>query len=188
MTESAETIALIDAARAGDRGSLEALLRLHRPRLLDRIRLLMGDQARRIADSADFAQVVLVDVTAGLGSFESRGSGSFLRWLTQIARNRIRDAVRRRREESIDTFVMGSLTGGDGPQTRAQINELREQVADALQQLSEDHRRVVELRQLDGLSFAAVGQQMGRSENAVQLLFARALVELGSRLGPLRKT
>ncbi|MBK8978812.1 MAG: sigma-70 family RNA polymerase sigma factor [Planctomycetes bacterium] len=183
MTNPTDTEELLVAARAGDPASLSALLEQHRARLLLRIRLMMGEKARRIADSEDFAQAVLTDAASGLPKFEPRGPDAFLRWLTVIARNRIRSAVRRHREESLDTFVLTGLSAGSGPSTAAELSELRERVVDALAAMSDDHRRAIELRQFDGLPFAAIGERLGRSENAAQLLFTRALVELGARLG-----
>ena len=181
--EPAETLALVASAKRGESGSLEALLENHRERLLERIRLMMGSRARRIAESADFAQIVMLDAAKDLPGFEPIGRGSFLRWITQIARNRIRDAVRRRREDSLGSFVLERACSlGAGPITNAQARERSERVVEALLELSADHRQVIELRQIDGLPFTQVAERMQRSENAVQLLFARAMVRLGQLL------
>jgi RNA polymerase sigma factor (sigma-70 family) len=50
--------------------------------------------------------------------------------------------------------------------------------------MPDDRRRVIELRDLDGLSYREIGATLGRTENAVQILHARALAELARRLEP----
>jgi RNA polymerase sigma factor (sigma-70 family) len=56
----------------------------------------------------------------------------------------------------------------------------------AMDALMEDHRRVLQLRYLEGLSAAEVAGQMHRSEPAIHMLTRRALAQLGrqaQRLG-----
>ena len=62
----------------------------------------------------------------------------------------------------------------------------REQVvllADALALLPEDYREVIVLRHLEGLSFAEVGQRMGRSLDSVEKLWVRGLARLRQMMG-----
>jgi RNA polymerase sigma-70 factor (ECF subfamily) len=56
--------------------------------------------------------------------------------------------------------------------------EALERMRDALTELSEDHAEVIRLRSLEGLSVAEVGERMERSENAVRILYCRALKAL----------
>jgi DNA-directed RNA polymerase specialized sigma24 family protein len=55
-------------------------------------------------------------------------------------------------------------------------------VAEAIESLREDYRSVIELRNLEGCSFAEIGRRMSRTEGAAFTLHARALVSLGDLL------
>ena len=51
-----------------------------------------------------------------------------------------------------------------------------------LESLKEDYRTVIELRNLEGCSFAEIGKRMARTEAAAFTLHARAMVSLGDLL------
>ena len=53
-----------------------------------------------------------------------------------------------------------------------------------ISRLPDDYRRVIRLRHLEGLTFVEVARQMGRSVDAVEKLWARALVQLRRLLPP----
>jgi RNA polymerase sigma-70 factor (ECF subfamily) len=184
-----DTLALLRSAKAGDKRSLDALLARYQGRLLDRIRLMMGAQARDAAESSDFLQETLLDVARSFDGIAIQDEGQLLRWMTEVARNNIRDEVRRPRERSFDTFSSLLLAGGapaiaePTPPSDAARREELHQMAECLERLPEDHRQVLELRHFEGLHFEEIGRRMGRSPNAVQLLHTRALVRLGALLG-----
>jgi RNA polymerase sigma-70 factor (ECF subfamily) len=71
-----------------------------------------------------------------------------------------------------------------GPATRVAEAEGLERLAAAYTQLSPEHRRVIGLRQFEGLSAAAAGLRMGRSEVAVHSLYRRALEAWESAASP----
>ena len=64
---------------------------------------------------------------------------------------------------------------GPGPATHLAGAEAGDRLADAFARLSAEHRRVIGLRQLEGLSAAGAAARMGRSEGAVHSLYRRAL-------------
>jgi RNA polymerase sigma-70 factor, ECF subfamily len=59
-------------------------------------------------------------------------------------------------------------------------------LADALQDLPEDYREVIILRQLEGLSFPDVARRMSRTEDSVKNVWLRALARLRRTLEDLR--
>ncbi|MFH0947294.1 MAG: sigma factor, partial [Planctomycetota bacterium] len=103
-----DSMELIRRAQESDQAALGELLERYGDRLLGRIRLMMGDRARRVADSMDFLNGMFVQVIQGLDRFEIRDEQAFLRWATQIARNNIRDGVRKKRETAFLTFSVSS--------------------------------------------------------------------------------
>jgi RNA polymerase sigma-70 factor (ECF subfamily) len=178
----------LGAARAGDINALGDVLHRYSPVLLGRIRWLMGTEARRRAEMEDFASEVMLEAVRRLPEFELRDEASFVAWLVQIARRCIGDAVRRRHEHRFATLATAVLAANQpvAQQTSAEEAAVREEsllrVADVLEQMADERRQVIELRDFEELSFAEIATRMGRTENAVQLLHARALAELSRRL------
>jgi RNA polymerase sigma-70 factor (ECF subfamily) len=184
-----DSIELARQASAGDEVAFRTLLERYRPRLLERVRLVMGTGARRAAESEDFLHGVLVEA---LEHYERGGrlrdDRAFLRWLTVIARNKIQDSLRRDRERAVESFseswLGGRHAGGErDPTDEAELRESVHLLVEALEGMEEHHRRVIELRALEGLSFREVSRRLGRREDATRMLYRRSLARLGRRLG-----
>jgi RNA polymerase sigma-70 factor (ECF subfamily) len=169
-------------ARAGEGAALDRIVGLYQARLLARIRLMMGPEARCSLESGDVLQEVFADAIRGLRAGDLRDERAFLRWVTAIARNHIVDEVRKRREESLE--ALSSELAGREPSAAACVStdEARQRLVEALEELDPVRQRVVELRSLDGLSWASIAIELGRSEEAARKLYNRALIELGERL------
>ncbi|MBK8179065.1 MAG: RNA polymerase sigma factor [Planctomycetes bacterium] len=117
------------------------------------------------------------------------GEDEFARWLSAVVRHTAVDAARAARArkrsggearlERTD-FTRGG-EGGEwaadtgGPATRAVRSEQRVLLERSFTELSGEHRRVLALRQFEGLSAAAAAARLGRSETAVHSLYRRAL-------------
>lgn len=183
MTESPPedpTRALLRAARAGDMGSLDDLVRRHQATLLERIRGMMGERARGLLESGDVLQDTLGDIVRGIGAFDPGDESRFLRWATTIAINNLRDVLRRRRLTLLDTATGGLDT--NTPSRDASRRDLDGVVRRAIASLPEDLGKVLELRDVQQLTFADIAARMNRSANAVQLLHTRAMTRLGQIL------
>ncbi|MHC5011908.1 MAG: RNA polymerase sigma factor [Planctomycetota bacterium] len=174
-----------------------------------RLRLLVLHLAGRAilarVEAEDLVQeVFLRALSSGLPPRDPDDPGDqwLFRLLARIARNAVVDAARairaaRRdgREEPLarsewSRFEGGMAesripAGGAGPPTRAAGSETHEALSRAFLALAPDHRRVIGLRQFEGLSAAEAGVRMGRSETAVHSLYRRALEawEAASRPG-----
>jgi RNA polymerase sigma factor (sigma-70 family) len=113
-----------------------------------------------------------------------------LRLLRTIARHTVLDVVRAIRAVKRDRGELRlerscwSRSGpgsaalpdpGPGPRTRASGREAHERLSRAFDTLAPEHRRVLGLRQFEGLSARATAARMGRSEKAVHSLYRRAL-------------
>lgn len=183
-----DTSVLLVRARGGDRTSLDQLLQRYHGALMTRIRLMMGEEARRAADSVDFLQGAFVEVMEDLSRYELKDETAFLRWATRIARNNIRDQVRRRRERALETFASDSGLFGpsdEKPETPSRNVMQAEQVellVEGLARLNDAQQEAIELHWLDGLPFAEVARRTGRSEDAARVFHSRALLHLGREL------
>lgn len=125
----------------------------------------------------------------------------FDRHLSVLARHVVIDAARclraAKREGEIGAVSIpaGTSTTGSvfqsrirarspGPGTQAAQRELSTDLVAAFLQLAPEHRRVLGLRQFQGLTAAECGVRMGRSEVAVHSLYRRALEAWGGAVGP----
>jgi len=92
-------------------------------------------------------------------------------WLIQVARNRLLDVVRRQaRYAGKLRLVASGVQASD--EADAVTEELR--MDDALGQLNVDQRLVLMLHYVDGLTIAALADELGRSIRAVEQLVTRA--------------
>ena len=153
-------------------------------RLLARIRLMMGPAARECLESSDVLQDVFVEALRNLRAGDLGDERLFLRWLTAVARHHIVDEVRRRREGTLEALSSELIAAGE-PSIAAQltVEERRQRLVEALEELDPVRQRVVELRALEGWPWQRVAEELERSEEAVRKLYHRALLELGELLG-----
>lgn len=190
-----------DAAR-GDVPALQKLLLVHHERLREVAADRLGGALRPKIAPEDILQEVYIEVVQRVGEFEDRGPDSFLNFLLTILESRLVDVHRRfeaakrdvRRE--IRSAGVASrwepLAARIGLDSRTPSRILATKEAEALlfaamAGLSEDHRRVLELRYIRGLALADVGREMNRSVAAVQMLALRALRRLREMLESLSR-
>lgn len=178
---------LLAEAAAGSEEAMALLLSRIQAPLLARIRLMMGDAARRVAESGDFLGGLMLDLVESMRADKIPKDVDLVRWATQVARNNIRDSVRKRHEIRIAEFssaicaVRDPVDGAQLPEHGIEQAERVERMLDAMEKLSLDHRRVIELRDFDQLPYRDIARSFGHeSENAAQLLHARALARLSS--------
>ena len=154
-------------------------------RLLARIRKMMGPEAREGAESGDVLQSVYADALARLSAGKVEGE-QLLPWMTEVARHKIIDEVRRRREQPMTTGSADAVGENATPAKRLSEAEIEHGLHEALSGLDPERRRVVTLRCEDGASWLEIAHALGRSEEAARKLYHRALLELGGHLA-LRK-
>lgn len=187
---------LLRRAGDGDHDALAQLFARCEPRLRRLLALRAGPGVLRGNDLDDLVQEALLEATRSFGSFVDRGSGSFFRWLAQVALHRLQNLRRvadaqKRRGNELPIEPLGStlLPGradpaaiGPGPRTQTAGREGVDRIERAMARLSDVDREVIALSRVEGLSLAEVGERMGRSRNAVALLLSRALRKLRALL------
>ena len=170
-------------ARSGDQQAFEELCLNLRERLLATIRSRLGAAARQGTDPEDVLQASLVRALRSMQRFEWRGDGSFRRWLESVAIHVTLDAVRhqgRRTVLRIDRDLPGD---GASPSKGIRRQERLDRLEASMKSLSPDHRTVLRLARMDGLSIKDTAKQMGRSESAVHNLLLRATKQLRKSFG-----
>ena len=132
--------------------------------------------------TADLTQQTFLKAMLALPRYEPRGL-PFRAWLYRIALNELRMFWRKRREVRID------LAHGEARLLSDEIGIADEDgslqgLALALGRLSEERARLIELRYMDGMSFAELGQVLGIAEDAAKMRTHRALGQLRTYLSP----
>jgi RNA polymerase sigma-70 factor (ECF subfamily) len=185
------------AAVAGNRDALAALLRRHGPDV--RRRLSISAVWRAALDPADVMQATYLEAFLRIGQLDSHTIEGFISWLTQVAKNNLRDAIKELerqkrpdpRRQVVENPVADSyvaLLDVVGCTTRtasreAARHEAHDLLKAALTRLTETYRAVVRLYDLEGKSATEVAEILGRSTGAVFMLRARAHDRLRELLG-----
>ena len=169
---------LVDLCRRGDPHAFARLVALHESMVFSLAARLLNDPE----EARDLAQEVFLQVYRQLGRFEGRSS--LRTWIYRIVvnqcRNRRRFWHRRFKERNcgIDDLSVrdqGKLAGTDeSPQKRLEQRERGRRVQAALAKVSFDHRAILLLREVEGLSVEEVSKTLGIPEGTVKSRLARA--------------
>jgi RNA polymerase sigma-70 factor (ECF subfamily) len=196
-TYNTQTQLLVAGAKAGDRASMEQLFHLYSERILRIVRFRMGNELRSQMQSMDLVQDALMGAFRDLGGFSYRNEGDFLRWVSKIAENRLRDHLERMhmKKRDIRKEVPLSISGDDDSYHPA--NEPVESVTPsiimshredlnrlelAMDKLKPEYREVIVLSRIEGLTHEQIADRMGKTPGAVRMLLVRALSSIGTFL------
>ncbi len=194
---------LLSLAKAGDRGALGRLLERYRNYLALLVRLQVGRRLRSKVDIDDMLQEISLEIHRKISLFRGGSEREFLAWtrrlIGSILANQVRHYLGTRSRDArleralVDELDRSSFALNDGmiasqssPSHQAVRREQAVLLADALNELPEDYREVIILRQLEGLSFPDVARRTGRTLDSVKNVWLRALDRLRLSLGHLR--
>lgn len=130
-------------------------------------------------DAEDLAARVFFRAMAHIENYTERGV-PFQAWLYRIAHNLVANWHRdkgRRKIIPLDEFVSFSLKS-DSPENKAEADEERERLLNAIRRLPEERQQLLQLKFLDHLSNAEIGVIMDRTEGAIKSLYHRTLIAL----------
>jgi RNA polymerase sigma-70 factor (ECF subfamily) len=157
-------------------------------------RLHLDPRLRGKLDPSDVVQQTLVQAYQARDQFRGHSDGELAAWLRQIlARNlamAARDFARGKRDVARERSLEAALAQSSSrlevwlaadqssPSAGAVRNEQARRLADALEQLPEAQREALVLQHWHGWSLAQIGEQLGRSPEAVAGLIKRGLKQL----------
>ena len=172
----------------------EELIEVYRNYLKALTRIQLRGQIAGKTDESDVVQEACLRAAGKLHQFRGSTKEEFLAWIQRILANVIANTVRHystgRRDFRLETsleeklsqsssrFRINLAAGEPSPSAKASANEEAVLLANALERLPADYREVIELRQIQQMSFAEVAVEMNRSVPSVRSLWPRALAEL----------
>lgn len=173
---------LVALAQKGDMRAYDELVTRHRGKIFAMIRNMIHQEA----DAWDISQDVFIKAWHALPRFEAKAR--FSTWLYRIAHNAVYDWTRKRKIESvgelndeifererIDSASLTTPSGGEMPDQSMVQGELRNKIQAALNKLSPEHREVVVLKDVQGLSYKEIAEAMSSTLGTVmsRLYYAR---------------
>jgi RNA polymerase sigma factor (sigma-70 family) len=165
---------LLDAALAGDPLAMDALLLKLRPYLHSLLAANFGAPGASGLDHSALVQEGLIRVYRHLGTLRRRTVPYLLGWVRRIVRNLAIDARRREDHEA-------EKARESSAQPRRQDStseESRERLKEAMCQLPERRRQVIEMSFFERVSDVEIGRRLSGSPAAVRVLRCRALSQL----------
>lgn len=185
---------LIRRAKKGEMAAFEELVTLYEQRIY---RLALRWSANE-QDACDISQEVFLRMYRSIVSF--KGESAFSTWLYRITTNVCVDFSRKSAgkttasldgDEETPAQQVADTNPASNPESALLNRELSEELAAALRQLSVEHRQIVLLRDVSGLSYQEIGQALELTEGTVKSRLARArkhlrdiLLSRGNLLGP----
>jgi RNA polymerase sigma-70 factor (ECF subfamily) len=175
---------LVASCRTGDAVAFAHLVALHEGLVFNLAARLLGDRE----EARDVAQEVFLQVHRTLGRFEGRSS--LKTWIYRITvnqchnRRRFWQRRRRDREQALDEGLSAAAAAGSDPGPYAEVlrRERARRVQAALLQLSFEHRLVLILREVEGLTCDEVAAALGVPEGTVKSRLSRAREAMRTRL------
>ena len=181
---------LVESARKGDRDAFRTLFeRYHR-----RAYALAFGVLRHQDDALDVVQDAFIKAHKYLDKFE--GNSSFYTWLYRIVMNLAIDHLRKHRRakpveldeahldesaQSGDDTLLPKFLGGN-PGRALLDKEIRGRIDQALGELSENHRAVLVMRELEGMSYEEMAQAMNCSKGTIMSRLFHARKNMQKRL------
>lgn len=188
MSEQQLDEQLVARVQKGDKRAFELLVRKYQYKIVQLVGRLVGE-----ADAQDVAQETMIKAYRALPGF--RGQSAFYTWLYRIgintAKNHLVSRARRPSNQDIDVADAeqyghtAHLSDMDTPEAMLLSEEIKQKVAEVIQQLPADLRQAITLRELEGLSYEEIAQAMDCPIGTVRSRIFRAREAIDVVVRPL---
>ena len=176
---------LVARAQQGDTRAFDHLVKKYTPKLYG----LVYNMTSNREDTADLLQDVFAKAYRSIKRF--MGKSSFYTWIYSISVNMTLNFLKKRGRhhkvslDDVDTGIENDpdfirvTTANTGTLREVNIHELQKRLNAAMMKLSEDHRTVVTLYDVQGLQHAEISKILGVSEGTVRsrLFYAHRLLQ-----------
>jgi RNA polymerase sigma-70 factor (ECF subfamily) len=190
---------LVRRARTGDARAFEELVSQYQHRIFGLMLRMIGNRQ----EAEDLAQEVFITVHRALATY--RGEGRFYTWLYRIATNTCKNRIKYLRGRNfhrslpVEETPEAHAEAGDGgpvvslsshiagPEAMTEGTRLEAAIQSELAQLDEEHRLLIVLRDVQGLSYHDILRITGLQEGTLKSRLHRARLALRDRLKPYMK-
>lgn len=189
MVERSIDQELVTRVQKGDKSAFDLLVRKYQHKIAKLISRYVYDRT----EVEDVTQEAFIKAYRAINGF--RGESAFYTWLYRIAINTAKNYLvsQGRRLPSTDiesedaelSDFGGSLREVATPESAILTNEIAETVLQALNQLPEDLRTAITLREIDGLSYEEIAAVMDCPIGTVRSRIFRAREAIDKQLKPL---
>ena len=164
---------LVARAQQGDTAAFDQLVVKYSPRLYGMIYHMTSNKE----DANDLMQDVFAKAFRSLSRF--RGKSSFYTWIYAIGTNMTLNFLKKRKRRaawSLDELDSGiqnddamvDIAHFANPRHQSDVNELQKKLNEAMQSLSDDHRAVVTMFDIQGIPHAEISKILKVSEGTVR--------------------
>ena len=189
MGERSIDQALVEQVQRGEKQAFDVLVLKYQNKIIQLVHRYVHDSD----EARDVAQEAFIKAYRAIGRF--RGDSAFYTWLYRIAINTAKNYLvasgRRPPRSDIDAQDAEQYDGATGlreyatPERLLLKDEIQEAIAAAIDELPDDLRTAITLRELEGLSYEEIAQTMDCPIGTVRSRIFRARDAIDTRLKPL---
>ena len=189
MGEKQVDKALVERVRKGDKKAFDLLVLKYQHKIINLISRYIHDQA----ETLDVAQEAFIKAYRAIGKF--RGDSAFYTWMYRIAINTAKNhlvAQGRRPPQTDIEFADAELfdldtrlKDRDTPERELLKDEIEQTVYAAIDDLPDDLKTAITLRELEGMSYEEIAETMNCPIGTVRSRIFRAREAIDQRLRPL---
>ena len=180
---------LVERVQRGDKAAFDVLVRKYQHKIVKLITRYVHDGS----EALDVAQEAFIKAYRAIHGF--RGDSAFYTWLYRIAINTAKNHLvaegRRPLERGVDLQdpdqyeMHGRLRDMDTPERLLLTDEIQRTVEQAIEELPEDLRTAIVLREIEGMSYEQIAETMACPVGTVRSRIFRAREAIDQKLRPL---
>jgi RNA polymerase sigma-70 factor (ECF subfamily) len=189
MGERSIDQALVERVQQGDKQAFDVLVLKYQNKIIQLVYRYVHDPD----EAMDVAQEAFIKAYKAIGRF--RGDSAFYTWIYRIAINTAKNHLvasgRRPPQGDIDAADAEQYDSGAGlreyatPERLLLKDEIQATISSAIEELPDDLRTAITLRELEGLSYEEIAQTMDCPIGTVRSRIFRAREAIDSKLRPL---
>ena len=180
---------LVERVQRGDKKAFDLLVLKYQRKVVN----LVSRYVRNQSEALDVTQEAFIKAYKALPKF--RGDSAFYTWIYRIAINTAKNHIvaqgRRPPGSDLDAGTAEQMDIGvrlqenTTPENQLLQNEIAETVRDAIEDLPEDLKTAITLRELEGLSYEEIANAMSCPVGTVRSRIFRARDAINTKLAPL---
>jgi RNA polymerase sigma-70 factor, ECF subfamily len=189
MSEQKKDLGLVRRAQAGEKAAFDLLVRKYQNKIISLVSRYLGHNG----DVQDVAQDAFIKAYTALPGF--RGEAAFYTWLYRIAVNSAKNYLmsKGRRPMNVDVDAEDAeyyesneaLQSNASPERLALTEEIKKVIFDTIDELPEELKIAIQLREIDGMSYDEIATAMGCPIGTVRSRIFRARDAIDAKLEPL---